>query len=203
MPLLTGAAAFPLRFRFAAELKSLKLGLCARMGATEPANTRTATAATITNLEIPTFINPPWQLLTSIPSPNFRTWFIVVENFWNALKPMSGNRCSIGGYRATTELESGQNSCAPELNCQALNQHLAPETIRSEPCCKNLRNANSSFGRVVADTKNAEVVVFPFQVGETREQTERFPIYQVSKMSLFCRTPQVRGVPQFIRVLSE
>ena len=35
-------------------------------------------------------------------------------------------RRSIGGYRATTELESGQDSCAPELNCQALNQHSAP-----------------------------------------------------------------------------
>src|SRR6266404_4340812 len=30
------------------------------------------------------------------------------------------------GYRATTELGSGHDSCAPELNCQALNQHSAP-----------------------------------------------------------------------------
>ena len=28
------------------------------------------------------------------------------------------------GYRATTELESGHDSCALALTCQALNQHL-------------------------------------------------------------------------------
>jgi len=64
---------------------------------------------------------------------------------------------SIGDIELRPNVESGHDSCALALTCQALNQHLAPETIRNEPndAAKNLRNANGSFGVVLVEPQSS------------------------------------------------